>query len=245
LNFSFIRHIEEYDRKVNLEIICNVMKDFGIDLQINKRHDLTVNYKDKTYKVSGSAFRHKKDRAFHHGTLLISCETHRLKESTIPGNNKKIIQATGTNSIRSEVINLNRINPELTVDSIIEGFKKKFDGKNEGKLKKLSEDEWMEFSESEPVQRERDNLLSEDWILGKTPAFIQDISTLHQPESEGWLIRINKGKIESTPEELSFLIGIEYGRRHSYDDLKIKFKKHTLFEMGKDELFSRLIDIIG
>ncbi len=245
LNFSFIRHIENYSRQKNLELICSILRETGIDLEINKRHDLTVQYKGRTFKVSGSAFRHKKDRAFHHGTLLVSCETDRLKDSICPGESKVILQASGTESKRSEVINLNRINPDLTVAGLIKTFEVRFGKGGDGSIRNLNQDEWTELSELPQVQKERDTLLSEDWILGKTPSFTQDISSLHPPETEGWTIRVNKGKVEEAPEELAFLAGFEYGRRHTGDDLKKMLRKKNLFQLGEDELFSRLVQIIG
>ena len=245
LNFSFIRLSDSYSRRKNLDIICHIMKDCGIHLHVNKRHDLTVEHDGKTYKVSGSAFRHKKDRAFHHGTLLISCETDRLKDSITPGMHKIILDASGTSSTRSEVINLNEIQKRLKMNSVIKAFTSWFTQQKDCGIMMWSEEQWLELSESPAVQNEWNNLLSEDWILGKTPAFTQDISSLHQPETEGWRIRINKGVIESTPDELSFLEGLPYGRRHTGDELKLKIKNIDLFEMTEDELFGRLIQIIG
>jgi len=245
LNFSFIRHKENFSRTKNLEIICRILLDSGIELQISKRHDLTVVFQEKSYKVSGSAFRHKKDRAFHHGTLLVSCATQRLKDSITPGEKKVILQASGTKSNRSEVINLNQIKPGLTISGLIDSFESWCREGKDCNVNNMSDDEWEELSETQTVQKERDTLLSEDWILGKTPAFTQDISSIHHPESVNWQIRVNKGKIEETPEDLSFLTGLEYGRRHTGDNLRKKLKSRALFGLGEDELFSRLIQIIG
>jgi lipoate-protein ligase A len=245
LNFSFIRLNDSYSRRKNLEIICQIMKECRIDLQINERYDLTVNYREKTYKVSGSAFRHKKNRAFHHGTLLISSETERLIESITPEKQKIIIKASGTSSNRSEIINLNTILPGLTMDQVIQAFKNWFDQEKTCRIRNWSELEWSIFSETEEVKKEYQILRSEDWILGKTPAFSQDISRLHSPETMGWQIRINKGIIEKAPQELSFLIGIHYGRTVTEEELKLKIKNTRLFGMTDDELFSGLISLIG
>ena len=84
VNFSFISTQEEYDKTANLEIICRIMEKAGVNLSINERHDLTVNFKDEVYKVSGSAFRLKKDKVFHHGTLLITSDRDKLKKALTP-----------------------------------------------------------------------------------------------------------------------------------------------------------------
>ncbi|WP_298009829.1 hypothetical protein [Oceanispirochaeta sp.] len=245
LNFSFICPLESYDRQKNLDIICQIMKECSIDLNINLRHDLTVDYKGKTYKVSGSAFRHKKDRAFHHGTLLISSETDRLEESITPGNHKVILHASGTGSTRSDVINLSQVHPGLKMSQVIAAFENWFKPQENSVILNWSEDEWLHFSESPLVQAERNTLLSEDWILGKTPTFTQDIGALHLPETKDWQIRISKGIIEKAPKELSFLEGIQYGRRHTADEIRLRMKKKKLFKMTEDEFYGRLIHIIG
>ncbi|MBF9014457.1 MULTISPECIES: lipoate--protein ligase family protein [unclassified Oceanispirochaeta] len=245
LNFSFIQNIESYDRKNNLEQICMIMKNCGIDLSINKRNDLTVEHEGKIYKISGSAFRHKKDRAFHHGTVLIESETKRLKESITPGTQKVFTKISGTASNRSEIINLNRVNTKLTMEMVLNTFRSLYEKREDYIFEDWDEDEWEKLSEHDSVQQERTLLLSEDWILGKTPAFRQDISSFHPPETDGWEISVSKGTIEDSVRELSFLKGIHYGRRHTVDELKKKLRGQSVFGLGEDELFSRLILFIG
>ncbi len=243
LNFSFVQNIDNYDRKTNLNKICAVMKTCGVNLNINERHDLTVDFKGKTYKVSGSAFRHKKDRAFHHGTLLISSETSRLKESITPERRKTFTKASGTESRRSPVINLNRVNEGLAMESVLDCFKTYFD--KEGSAGNLSPEQWDSLSEIKEVEQERGNLLSEDWILGKTPSFRQDFSAFYPPDSKGWEIGVAKGIIQETPRELEFLKGLSYGRRHTPVELKKKVLSRTVSGLSGDELYSRLVRLIG
>jgi lipoate---protein ligase len=245
LNFSFIQNIETYDRRNNLERICLIMKDCGIDLEINKRNDLTVEYKNKTYKISGSAFRHKKDRAFHHGTVLIESETRRLKESITPGTQKIFTKASGIASNRSEIINLNTVNKELNMEKVIATFSSLYNNTEEHSFDDWNDESWQTLSEDKSIQQERTRLLSEDWILGKTPGFRQDISSFHPPESDGWEISVSKGMIDESVPELSFLKGIHYGRRHTVEELKKNLMNQSVFELGEDELFSRLILFIG
>ncbi|MDC7242064.1 MAG: hypothetical protein PQJ50_17045 [Spirochaetales bacterium] len=239
LNFSFIQNLENYDRMTNLKEICRVMKSCGLDLDINDRHDLTVSHGGSVYKVSGSAFRHKKDRAFHHGTLLISAETGRLKESITPGTLKKFTKASGTESKRSPVINLNRVKEGLTMEAVLDAFRNCFPECS------MSTEEWDGLSEHSEVEMERSRLLSEDWILGKTPSFRQDISSLNPPETKGWEISVSKGVISETPPELDFLKGLTYGRRQTPADLAKKTARLSLFGLSGDELLSRLVQFIG
>jgi len=245
LNFSFIQNLDVYDRTNNLQQICGIMKQCGIDLSINKRNDLTVEHKGIVYKVSGSAFRHKKDRAFHHGTLLIESETKRLKESITPGTQKIFTKVSGTASNRSEIINLNCINIELTMKMVLNTFRSRYTEDEDCSFEDWTEEKWDELAKECSIQKQRTLLLSEDWILGKTPGFKQDISSFHPPESNGWEISISKGKIDETAAELSFLKGIHYGRRHTVDELRKKLKGQSLFGLGENELFSRLILFIG
>ena len=69
LNFCFIRPREEHDAYNNARLVASVLNDdFDIDATVNKRADIVVDGK----KVSGAAYRISKDRAYHHGTLLVN-----------------------------------------------------------------------------------------------------------------------------------------------------------------------------
>jgi len=250
LNFSLITHIEQYDRIRNLELICRIMEHCGVDLNINDRHDLTVRLDGMNYKVSGSAFRHKKDRAFHHGTLLISSDREILRRALTPPEDREFLHTAGTASHRSPVINLNRLNPDLTVSSALEEFRRWFRTHPGIEEAPLSESRWQERAAAEDVRTERERLCSSDWIFGKTPHFRQLLPVLPPGIKAPPVIDVKKGVITEAPEELSFLTGLPYGRPETAALLRERLTSQTGpggsgFERPENEFFSRLVSLIG
>jgi len=61
---------KDYCKEANFTIITQAFKEFGVDLDVSGRNDLLLDGK----KVSGSAFKETKDRAFHHGTMLLNAD---------------------------------------------------------------------------------------------------------------------------------------------------------------------------
>ncbi len=234
LNFSFLSGQDDYDKTENLKQISRILEPAGLSLKINQRHDLTVDFERETYKVSGSAFRLKKDRVFHHGTLLINSELATLKKSITPGIPRKFLNTRGTESVRSRVINLSGVAPDLTIEKSLELFR----GAMEFSLIDLKS-----LACSEEVQNEYRILTSEDWIFGKTPLFRQDISSAFQESDGSTFITVKSGLIRSESENADFLEGIPYGRNETEEALRERMNLKDLSESGT-ELFRRLLEII-
>ena len=246
LNFSFIQNLENYDRVENLETIRSILTPWKLPLYINERHDLTVSHEGGEFKVSGSAFRHKKDRAFHHGTLLIDCRTEKLKASISPGEEKVFLKSSGTASKRSPVINLNTVNRELTIDKVLETFRSHYKTLDDGRIDNPDQEEWNRMVEE--VNFKIDELKDDPWIYGKTPAFTQDISVLCPSESEKWVLRVEKGKISEAPPCLTALEGLLYGRGITETLLRDRLGSSSLnfsSESAGNEFFRRLLALIS
>lgn len=116
-NFTFLSPREAYKRDNNTKIIFDALKTFGITGEASGRNDLTIPFHDGPRKFSGSAYREKKDRAFHHGTLLMHADLSRLGNYLTP--NPKKLQAKGKESVRARVVNLNEVAPEISHDKIV------------------------------------------------------------------------------------------------------------------------------
>ncbi len=235
LNFSFITGQNEYDKTENLKQVCHVLQQEGIFLTINSRHDLTVNHKGQTYKVSGSAFRLKKDRVFHHGTLLINSETSLLKKAITPLADRIFLTPKGTESVRSKVINLAEIHPDLNVQSVLNLFRNIYEE---------TKPDWQSLAVSESVEKDRKTLVSENWIYGKTPGFKQDISEAFGLKMGAVIIEIRHGVIHCGVKEFGFLNGISYGRSKTYAEVEDAYRKAGKPVSG-NESFRRLLQILG
>ena len=63
-------------------------------------------------KFSGNAFYKNGTQAYHHGTLLVNADMEKLNRYLSPSKAK--LQRKGVDSVRSRVVNLKELNPELT-----------------------------------------------------------------------------------------------------------------------------------
>lgn len=110
LNFSFLMPAREYDLKKQFSVIQRACRMVGIDADLSGRNDLTVLGR----KFSGSAFYHHGKNSCHHGTILISTDRDKMAQCLKPSQAK--LHAKGVDSVRSRVLNLNEVIPDLTPD---------------------------------------------------------------------------------------------------------------------------------
>ena len=108
LNFTFLCNEEDYDLTKQLSVIQHACKLAGIHTEFSGRNDLLTDGR----KFSGNAFYHKKGRAYHHGTLLVNTDIHRLQRYLNPPKAK--LESKGISSVRSRVVNLAELHPGLT-----------------------------------------------------------------------------------------------------------------------------------
>ena len=110
LNFTFMTRKENYDLDRNLAVIKRACAFAGIAAEKSGRNDLLAEGR----KFSGNAFYQNKTHAYHHGTLLINVDMEKLQRYLSPSKAK--LEAKGIASVRSRVINLQELNPNLTCD---------------------------------------------------------------------------------------------------------------------------------
>ena len=123
-NFTFMAGKPEYDKAVSTRIVLDALKQIGIDGKSTGRNDLVIETDEGEKKFSGSAYRDAKDRGFHHGTLLLNADLSRLANYLNP--DPKKLNAKGIQSVRSRVINLCEVLPEIdhamVCDAVQEAF---------------------------------------------------------------------------------------------------------------------------
>lgn len=112
LNFTFLVAKENYDLDRQLEVILRACALAGIRAERSGRNDLLAEGR----KFSGNAFYSNRTHAYHHGTLLIQVDMDKLQRYLSPPKAK--LEAKGVSSVRSRVINLTQLAPELSVDSM-------------------------------------------------------------------------------------------------------------------------------
>jgi lipoate-protein ligase A len=165
LNFTFVSPRQDYDVHRNMEIILRAVRKLGINAEFSGRNDLTVDER----KFSGNAFCLTKDSAYHHGTILVNADMSKLASALNVSREK--LESKGVKSVRARVINLQELNPKLTVSQIKECLFQSF-------CEEYKQDtvQKIEIDLSEPEWQEKINKYrSRDWVWGQNPNFSNNV----------------------------------------------------------------------
>ena len=108
LNFTFLVRDEDYDVDRQLGVIQQACRMAGIIAEKSGRNDLLADGR----KFSGNAFYHQGGHAYHHGTLMVDVDKDKLSRYLSPPKAK--LEAKGVASVRSRVVNLKELSPELS-----------------------------------------------------------------------------------------------------------------------------------
>ncbi len=112
LNFTFIMCKEDYDLDKQVSVIQTACALAGISAEKSGRNDLLADGR----KFSGNAFYQNRTHAYHHGTLMVDVDKDKLGRYLSPPKAK--LEAKGVSSVRSRVVNLKELNPELTIEKM-------------------------------------------------------------------------------------------------------------------------------
>lgn len=162
LNFTFVMHKKHEDLHRQLKVIVEGVKALGIDAEFSGRNDILAEGR----KFSGNAFYHGKENYYHHGTILVDVDMTKLGKFL--NVSMKKLNAKGVESVKSRVINLKELNPDITIQSVMTAVGEAFEfeyGKAE-ELFTIAEDN----AEASALDRYH-HYASWSWLYGKTPTF--------------------------------------------------------------------------
>ncbi|KZT05542.1 Lipoyltransferase and lipoate-protein ligase [Laetiporus sulphureus 93-53] len=182
-NTNFSIHLPRtfFDRHATAQVVLRAVRSLGVDANVNDRNDICVG-KDKISRVqhvSGSAYKIVNNRAYHHGTMLISTRLDMLGD--LLHSNKDTMETKGVASVRSPVRNLQQFNPSVNhekfVDATVSAFREEY-GINE---QICTVDENEENLNIEYIRHGMAELpacihASWDWAYGQTPEFTHEIT---------------------------------------------------------------------
>ncbi len=114
LNFTFLVRDADYDLDRQISVIAEACRALGLAIQRSGRNDLLCAGR----KFSGNAFYHNAGRSYHHGTLLVNVDMDKLGRYLSPSQAK--LRAKGVESVRSRVVNLTELQPDITVEALAE-----------------------------------------------------------------------------------------------------------------------------
>ena len=112
LNFTFLVREKDYNLERQLDVIVRAMAKFGINAERSGRNDILTDGK----KFSGNAFYSSRGHCYHHGTLLVDVDMANLSKYLNVSHAK--LQSKGVDSVRSRVINLKELAPEMTIEAL-------------------------------------------------------------------------------------------------------------------------------
>ncbi|KAH9179535.1 Lipoyltransferase and lipoate-protein ligase [Lactarius sanguifluus] len=168
-NFSIHLPRSSFDRNVTAELVLRAVRSLNIDARVNERNDVCVGH----YKVSGSAYKIVKDRAYHHGTMLISSQLGTLGD--VLHVSKDSMVTRGVASVRSPVRNLREFSPTVTHDTfvkaMVQAFREEYHVKEPVQYVQASD-----TTDSPYIQNGIAELHDWGWAFGQTPEFTYSIS---------------------------------------------------------------------
>ncbi len=120
LNFTFLAKADAYDVQKQLDVIITAVRTLGLDAKKSGRNDISIDDR----KFSGNAFYSARDNKFHHGTILLNADLTKLANYLTVSADK--LKAHGVKSVRSRVVNLSELNPNITLpmlkNALIDAF---------------------------------------------------------------------------------------------------------------------------
>lgn len=156
LNFTFLMREEDYDLDRQLSVIQTACCSLGLQTERSGRNDVLAGGR----KFSGNAFYHRKGKAYHHGTLLVSADEARMGRYLSPSKAK--LQAKGVDSVRSRVVNLSSLRPGLTCAQMAQAMRAAF-----GQVYGLSVEEYAQDKmDISYIAKLRERNAGADWLYG-------------------------------------------------------------------------------
>lgn len=184
LNLSFLRLERDHHKEENAEFVKDFLSKLGLPVFVNARSDLRIKSEKDVCdrKISGSAFKQKKDRSYHHMTLLCESNLDHLNFYLHSGL-QDLIESKSIQSVRSKVANLSEYNKEITPSFIQEKL-------SDIASEVITVDEKYMRGIPEVLELSEE-MQTWDFIYGKTPRM--DLS--FKKDSEEYRLTITKGLV--------------------------------------------------
>lgn len=249
--FTFLSPKQGYNKSQNVTILLKALENLGVTAEASGRNDLVIPTADGPRKISGSAYRESRDRAFHHGTFLISTDLTRLANYLTP--HPKKLESKGQASVRARVANITQHQPAVTHESLSRAVIDAFCAHHGA----TAEPETLNhaFLEEQPSLKSMfEQLSSWDWRFGNAPRFnhqmIEYLSwgffEIHVDAAEGHITRAQVFSDALFPDLVqdlqSSLVGKPYRRSGVKEAITEVRARHTGQDRELAELEAWMMD---
>ena len=163
LNFSFVVPKALYDQQRQFSVIQRAVESFGLHTELSGRNDILAEGR----KFSGNAFSKGRVNDLHHGTLLIKGDMSDLARYLRPKPAK--LQKHGVQSVRSRVVNLAELNPEITPESIAPRLRAAFEAEYGAESVEVG---FADLMACQDVKTLHDHFASDEWKYGRWRTFL-------------------------------------------------------------------------
>lgn len=173
------------------------------ELMVNDRYDIVT--KSSNEKVSGSAYKIERDRAYHHGTMLLNSKLDILR-ALLHRDVSRLgtIEGRGVGSVKSPVANV-QCSKNVFISTVAQAFlasKEQSDSAgNEDGVKFINSLDDFESSEAvTKINEYTKEISSWEWIFGQTPLFthkLTDPAEYPGSFSSEYTFTVDKGVITS------------------------------------------------
>ncbi|MDY3224444.1 MAG: lipoate--protein ligase [Candidatus Faecousia sp.] len=161
LNFTFLVPQADYDLDRQFSVIQEAARSFGIPAEKSGRNDVLAEGR----KFSGNAFYRNGTQAYHHGTLLVDVDMQNMGRYLNPSKAK--LKSKGVDSVRSRVVNLKELNPDITISSLKAAMAEAFAHVYALSLGRISDDA-LDADRIDSLRRRNG---SWDWLYGQKIPF--------------------------------------------------------------------------
>ena len=159
INYTIVMKEKNYDIEYAKKYIFEALKSIGFDVDFTGRNDITIN----GAKFSGQAYFFHQNMHVLHGTLMFDLNIGALGSCLTPSKIK--LESKGIKSVKSRVMNLKEIKPDVTVEEIKKALVDTFTTFYGESNDVVNVDETM-------IDKELTTYLkSDEWLFGQSPAF--------------------------------------------------------------------------
>lgn len=210
LNFTFLVNKQNYDVKKQTEVILKAVNALGIPAVRSGRNDLLADGR----KFSGNAYYEKKDHCYHHGTLMVDVDKEVLENYLTVEQSK--LRSKGVDSVRSRVVNLKELCPDLTIEQLKEALRKAMEEVYQKPCLSVREEDL----DQEKLQERQRYFGSWKWRFGRKMEFQMELShrfswggiTIQLQVEEG---RITDAAVYSDALDQDFILALPAYLKHA------------------------------